>query len=105
GDNHSTGLGLEGLLRWQWANYKFDIDWVQTRVENYDSRLYFWDLNLPNEMRSRVYTATGYYPGFKLAIGTKQNYYIAGRIRWLIPFSPNKVKLDYEGGLLIEVNL
>lgn len=104
-DDHSTGLGLEGLLRWQWANYKFEIDWVQTRVENYDSRLYFWDLNLPNEMRSRVYTATGYYPGFKLAIGTKQNYYIAGRIRWLIPFSPNKVKLDYEGGLLIEVNL
>ncbi len=102
---NSSGFGWESRLRWVGSVVGIETDWVNTRVDDFDSRLYFWDLNLPNEMRSRVYSRSGNYPGFKVVLDLKQDYRISGRIRWLIPAGRNSAVVDYEGGLKIEADL
>ena len=62
----STGYGVENLWSGKWPPWVITVDWIVTRVDQYESRVYFWDINLPGEMRSVAYTATGQSWGLRL---------------------------------------
>ncbi|MFH1851112.1 MAG: hypothetical protein ABIA75_02080 [Candidatus Neomarinimicrobiota bacterium] len=105
GGNYSHGWGVDSRISWQTAAWSAELDQVLVKTDDYDSRIYFWDLNLPGEMRSRVYAASGYYPGLRLGYQTKNNYRIFARLRCLSPENRALSRDGFEGGLLIEANL
>ena len=61
-----------------------ELDYVSAKVEDYDSRIYFWDVNLPGEMRSTMYSKDASSVGVKVVYNTKHGWYsgIRYRIKW-----------------------
>lgn len=97
----SPGLGSVSMITWKLPHLQFSLDWVWVNIPTYDRRLYFWDHNLPGEMRSRVYTTTGNYPGIKILWTRDKTYRMGLRIRRLSA----KYAYNYEGALFIETNI
>ncbi|NQV38221.1 MAG: hypothetical protein HQ509_09495 [Candidatus Marinimicrobia bacterium] len=52
--NNKTNLGNGGCFNWHIKQklHLWDISLIRANVKEFSSRLYFWDLNLPGEMRS-----------------------------------------------------
>ncbi len=77
----AAGIGFVPTFNWKLKHLSVAVDWVVVRVPDYDHRLYFWDLNLPGEMRSRVYSGSGNYPGIRLEWKNGKDFNLSIRIR------------------------
>lgn len=62
----TRGKGLDFRLYWKRAVYRMEFDWTIVWIDSYASRVYFWDVNLPGEMRNKVFSQSGQSPAFIL---------------------------------------
>lgn len=60
------GKGIDLRFTFYQPKYQLEMDWMMAQVDDYESRIYFWDVNLPGEMHSRLFTKPGHGPGIKL---------------------------------------
>jgi hypothetical protein len=79
-----TGKGAASRIWVTLRPWGIELDWVSAKVEDYDSRIYFWDVNLPGEMRSTMYSKDASSVGVKVVYNTKRGWYsgIRYRIKW-----------------------
>ncbi len=73
-NSSATSIGIEGRVGINRKTYRVEVDWVFVKVDNYDSRIYFWDVNLPGEMQNHVYSTPGHSP----AVCVRYNPYDTG---------------------------
>ncbi len=100
-----TGQGIRAQINYQRGNYRGQFELVYTRVADYSARVYFWDINLPGEMRSRMYAQTGWYPGLRVIYRQPDGYLLAGRLRLIMEGDHPWKDSACEAGAFIEVNL
>jgi hypothetical protein len=70
-----------------WLNlnrWVFEMDLVGAKVEDFDSRVYFWDVNLPGEMRSTMYSQDASSIGLKIVYNKRGRWYsgVRYRMKW-----------------------
>lgn len=99
------GRGFELLLARDFKFIRARLDLVYVQNYHFQSRVYFWDLNLPGEMRSRMYTSSGFYPGIYIEYRRDELYRIAFRLRLIYPDGRQILSAGNEGGLVIDVFL
>ncbi len=56
------GRGLSISAAWREKKYRLTFNWIFVSVDSYPVRLYFWDVNLPGEMRNRAFFRPGHSP-------------------------------------------
>ena len=81
-----------------------ELQWIITQSDDYASRLYFWDVNLPGEMRNRVFSYNSYAPAVKCMFYSNTSTRIGMRYRLIwdgFTFHPNP---HQEGALMIEAS-
>ena len=79
-NNESQGLGIETRFNWEIPNFVITGSWITANVDDYNGRVYFWDLNLPGEMRSLAVSDEKQLLGLKIKMKSKNNYQIY--MRW-----------------------
>jgi hypothetical protein len=52
------------------------------QIDDYNSRVYFWDINLPGEMRSLAVSHSGQLIGLRIQMKKTNNYQISFRTRY-----------------------
>ncbi len=98
----ATGQGIDLLWIRSGEVTTVTLDWVTTVVEGYKAGIYFWDVNLPGEMRTRMYAVSGHAPGLKILYRSPEGFKIGARYRVTWPdlrFAGNPVT---EGALVAE---
>ena len=98
------GFGVDLRLSYMPSRMRIDLDWVSAWVNDYNARLYFWDINLPGEMRSRLYSKDSHSIGVKTMLKADNRSTLAFRFRrvWVnLPFSGI---FDNEGALILQVS-
>jgi len=83
----SYGLQFRNQLRQD--RWKLNQFWMSTIIQD-DQWLYFWDLTLPGEMRSKVFTNSGHFMGCSISYDASQLSEIHFRI------SSHWPQLDFE---------
>lgn len=103
--NPSWGYGLETRIRFKGNNYGATVSWIVSKVDDYNSRIYFWGLNLPGEMNSIAVSRDSQQIGARIQISDHSNYriFIRYRVRW--SFTTFKGTTDKTGALAIQINL
>jgi len=98
----AAGQGINLLWFWRGEATTITLDWVTTVIDDYKARIYFWDVNLPGEMRSRMYVGSGHAPGAKILYRSREGFKIGARYRVTWPdlhFAGDPVS---EGALVAE---
>ncbi len=99
------GKGIDFRFTFYQPKYQLEMDWMIAKVDDYNSRIYFWDVNLPGEMHSRLFTKSGHGPGFKLLFLPSVDVRMGIRIKThFTGFSFNASPI-IQGGLLFQANL
>jgi len=86
-DDTSYGYGMSVKFHHGWSGRKVLLHWSGFIVDDYDSRLYVWDVNLPGEMRSQMFYGTGQSMALFVKIGTRFGAVISFRLRSKWEFS------------------
>ena len=73
-------MGIETRFNWEIPNFVITGSWITANVDDYNGRVYFWDLNLPGEMRSLAVSDEKQLLGLKIKMKSKNNYQIY--MRW-----------------------
>lgn len=83
-NNESKGLGLETRVNWKTQSFVITGSWIAAQIDDYNGRVYFWDLNLPGEMRSVAISHNKQLLSFRIRIKNKNNYqlYMRWRSAW-----------------------
>lgn len=92
--NNNSAVGNGGYLNWHFQQkYHFwDLALIKATVGDFSSRIYFWDLNLPGEMRSIMFTESG----ISLAVRYRYRFPLGGELgcrfrqNWRPDFSKTK---------------
>ncbi len=101
--DHSHGLDLRlHLFR---NTYKIELDWMAARVGSYDSRLYFWDVNLPGEMLTRMMARTHHSPGAKILFNLSNGSRLGFKIRADFAHLSLRSEFGISGGIFIQAAL
>ena len=98
-------MGKESLWTWRTKNVTTVFHWVTTWIDSYNSRVYFWDINLPGEMRSRIFSTNIYSPAIKILYITKNNFQIGYRIRAAYKTRDLRDVPKIESGLVFDIYL
>lgn len=101
----SIGYGVENLWSGKWPPWGMTMDWIVTCVDQYESRVYFWDINLPGEMRSVAYTSTGQSWGLRVQYRSGSHLYWGLRLRSVWKDLPFKTPPVLTGSLALETVL
>ncbi len=80
-DNNEYGNGIN--LRFSWRNdfVTVALDWVSTKINSSNVRIYFWDVNLPGELITKLYANSGHSIGFKVNYSNRGQFSTGLRIR------------------------
>ena len=54
--------------------------WMSSHINDYTTRLYYWDAILPGEMRSKLFSESGHYAAIMISLLTIESSAIHGRI-------------------------
>jgi hypothetical protein len=85
--------------------YRLEFDWMGAKVNHFDSRVYFWDVNLPGEMLTRMIARSKHSQGFKVLFNISNESKLGLKIRVnYIDLSFNS-GVDISGGLFIQAAL
>ena len=100
-----NGVGIESLWTWHTKNVTAVFHWVSTWIDSYDSRVYFWDINLPGEMRSKMFSTNVHSPAVKILYITENNFRIGYRIRSVYETIDLTGGPKIESALIFDINL
>jgi len=83
-NNESDGVGLETQFNWKTDNLVLRGSWIVAQINDYNGRVYFWDLNLPGEMKSVAVSQDKQMLGIKIQMHSQNNYrlYLRWRSSW-----------------------
>ncbi len=103
--NASHGYGLETRIAFKGEHFSSTVIWIISKINDYNSRIYFWGLNLPGEMNSIAVSNNGQQIGTRIQIFKKDNYrvFLRCRVRWstyALLGTSHKI-----GALAIQINL
>jgi hypothetical protein len=101
----TPGEGLYFQMNRRQGKLFFQANWVMVSVQNYGNRLYFWDVNLPGEMVSRMYATSGMGPAFLIMYQGMRGAQIGGRCRfWFSHYRLSEGSL-LQAGLYVNIEL
>jgi len=69
--NGDASYGIQFRNKIQVSNWKLNLFWMSSIIKN-NQWLYFWDVTLPGEMRSKVFTTSGQYIGTSVLYRTSE---------------------------------
>ncbi len=83
-NDNQKGLGFETRMNWQTPSLIITGNWIAVKIDDFNSRVYFWELNLPGEMNSVAISEDKQLVGVKIQIKSKKNYqmYMRWRAVW-----------------------
>ncbi|MCH8068345.1 MAG: hypothetical protein IID16_03580 [Candidatus Marinimicrobia bacterium] len=108
GDSTDFGYGLSTKILYYGKQYHFSANWVGFVVDDFKSRIYVWDVNLPGELRSKAFFPTGQSVALLFRVKTITNATISARIRSTWEFSRYTgkwYKSDVVGGFQMDIAL
>jgi len=60
--SQGKGRGLSIAGTWSRTYFTLSLNWILIKMDTVPARLYFWDINLPGEMRNRSFARSGHSP-------------------------------------------
>ena len=99
--NGSIGYGINYRLDKQISQVNYVFDWTSSNVKSFDTRIYFWDINLPGEMRSKMVSYIGHNLGVRVVYKSEQ-YRLSFRISSTWENSHFNIRPEVSSGLLLE---
>tara|TARA_B100000315_G_scaffold188911_1_gene178722 strand:+ start:50667 stop:52502 length:1836 start_codon:yes stop_codon:yes gene_type:complete len=104
-NNFSIGKSLSLKAHLKKKNAKLSLHWIGYDTEDYTSRVYVWDMNLPGELRSRAFYLQGQSLAMFLRYSFQRNSHLSFRMRqnwqyddethsWSIPKSDGGFQMD-----------
>jgi len=80
-DGQHTGHGLSTKMHLATKSWRISFNWVMYRSDDWASRIYVWDLNLPGEMRNRAFASSGQSLATFVRIKTAHGATVSWRVR------------------------
>jgi len=77
----AQAYGLDTQIWWEIENVSIFFDVVTTFTNGGSAWIYFWDVNLPGEMTTRVYTKDSISPAVKILYQTNSGFELGFRLR------------------------
>jgi len=77
----AQAYGLDTQIWWEVENVSIFFDVVTTFTNGGSAWIYFWDVNLPGEMTTRVYTKDSVSPAVKILYQTNSGFELGFRLR------------------------
>lgn len=77
----AKAYGLDTQIWWEIENVSIFFDIVTTFTTGGSAWIYFWDVNLPGEMTTRVYTKDSISPAVKILYQTNSGFELGFRLR------------------------
>lgn len=71
-DGNPSSWGIQFRWKHLWDRRGINIYWVTARIDE-KNWLYYWDVNLPGEMKSKVFTQSGHYLGSSIYYHTSDH--------------------------------
>jgi len=83
-NDESKGVGFETQFNWKIQQFAIRGSWIAAQIDDFNGRVYFWDLNLPGEMRSVAISQNKQILGFRVQMKPNNNYrlYMRWRSSW-----------------------
>lgn len=78
-DGYGTGINLRCYLRKGLVTAEFD--WVTTKIHGSSVRIYFWDVNLPGELITKLYAHSGHSIALKTVYSNRGQFRAGLRVR------------------------
>ena len=101
--NRSHGLDLRVNLFRQ--SYKVELDWMVANVGSFNSRLYFWDVNLPGEMLTRLMARSSHSQGVKVIYPLSNGSKLGFKTSMTYASLSFNSSVEISGGIFIQVTL
>ncbi len=99
--NESMGYGINYRMDKQISHVNYIFDWTSSDVKSFDARIYFWDINLPGEMRSKMVSYIGHNLGIRVVFKSEQ-YRLSFRLSSTWKNSYLNIHPEVNSGLLLE---
>ncbi len=80
-ESKSQAYGIDTQIWWEMENVSVFFDVVTTVTNGGSAWIYFWDVNLPGEMTTRVYTKDKVSPAIKILYQTDDGFELGFRLR------------------------
>lgn len=80
-ESKSQAYGLDTQIWWEMRNVSVFFDVVTTFINGGSAWIYFWDVNLPGEMTTKVYTKDNISPAIKILYQTNSGFELGFRLR------------------------
>ncbi|MFQ6674539.1 MAG: hypothetical protein ACE5GH_07130, partial [Fidelibacterota bacterium] len=106
GDTRHRGHGLSLRVRYSRHPWRTSFNWTAFSVNDYSSRIYVWDINLPGELRSKTFSSTGHSAAFLVGTSTTTGATMSIRARSTWRFSRQAEKWlrpTLEGGFQMDI--
>ncbi len=97
--------GLDLRFQMYRKHYRLELDWMGAVVDHFDSRVYFWDLNLPGEMLTRMIARSSHSQGIKVLFHISNESKLGLKIRLNYLDISLKSQADIVGGIFIQAAL
>ncbi|NHZ85429.1 MAG: hypothetical protein GWP19_06070 [Planctomycetia bacterium] len=104
-DSKSHAYGLDTQIWWEVKNISIFFDIVTTKTYGGSAWIYFWDVNLPGEMTTRVYTKDVVSPAIKILYQTNSGFELGFRLRALWKDFDFTGTTEIVGALVLEIML
>ena len=102
--NYFRSVGVQEKITLLFKIVSVEVQWIITQSDDFASRLYFWDVNLPGEMRNRVFSYDSHSPAVKCMFYSSSSTRIGMRYRLIWEeFSFHSVP-HREGAFMIEAS-
>jgi hypothetical protein len=99
---HFRSIGIQEKLTMTFTSFAIEFQWIVVNSQDFTSRLYFWDVNLPGEMRSRVFTSDSHSPAVKILFSPSSTTRVGCRYRLIWSGNEFHPYPKQEGALLVE---
>ena len=80
-ESKSQAYGLDTQIWWEMEKVSVFLDVVTTITNGGSAWIYFWDVNLPGEMTTRVYTKDSISPAIKILYQMNSGFELGFRLR------------------------
>lgn len=104
-DIGTSAFGIDTQIWWNLNSTSIYFDLLTTFINEGSAWIYFWDVNLPGEMTTRVYTKDSISPAIKVLYHTNSGFELGFRVRAIWKEFDFKGTPDLFGALALEVLL
>ncbi len=106
GGTSSRGYGVSIKTYLVHEFWQFSLNWVSFKADDYPSRVYVWDLNLPGELRNKTFFPSGHSVASLFRLKTPTGATLSSRIRVTWEYSVDNSlwsKPQWEAGCQIDI--